>query len=276
MAHSIRKAFSSQWEDTDQLDRLLGSIAQAGFDGIEPTFNPGAIPSPQSWRDQAEDLKHRCADLGLSIPSMRGGGQFWKSIPAEDAASRRGAVDYAREALDCLAALGGNVLLVVPGMRLPGVTYRDHWQRVLDFARSAGDEAAARGLTIGLENVEARFPLSVRDWRDLLGDIDHPAVRMYLDVGNVVWLDAGYPEHWLRELADHVVQVHFKDAHRGRMLRNLLAGDVNWPAVACALRAIGYDGWVCCEPEWYRHAPWRLPERLARDMDTILDSRNTL
>ena len=66
-----------------------------------------------------------------------------------------------------------------------------------------------------------------------------------------------------------ICQVHFKDAVFGGALRNLLAGDVDWPAVVGALRTSGYKGWVSVEPVWYRYAPQRLAQRLSRDLDAI-------
>jgi hypothetical protein len=41
-----------------------------------------------------------------------------------------------------------------------------------------------------------------------------------------------------------ICQVHFKDAAFGGVLRNLLAGDVDWQAVVRALRTSGYRGWI--------------------------------
>lgn len=271
MRMPVHKGFSSQWSGEQQLDELLPHIAAAGFDGIEPTFNPGAYPSPEGYHRQAPELRRRCEALGLQVHGLRAGRFPWANIPSPDERDRAAAIEHIRRALECVSIMGGDVLLVVPGQARPEVSYAEHWRRVVEFARAAGELAAARGVTIGLENVEARFPLSVRDWKDLLLEIDHPQVRMYLDVGNVTWLGLGFPEQWIRELGTLVCRLHFKDATFGGALRNLLAGDVNWSAVAAALRETRYAGWISVEPEWYRHAPARLAERLSRDLDAILD-----
>jgi hexulose-6-phosphate isomerase len=140
----------------------------------------------------------------------------------------------------------------------------------VDFSRNIGEIAAGYGIIVGLENVEARFPLSVRDWDDLLAEIDHPNVRLYLDVGNVFWLGLGYPEQWLLALKEWICALHFKDATFGGRLAHLLAGDIDWPAVNGALEQINYQGWISVEPQWYRYAPERLPQRLSADLDAIL------
>lgn len=267
----MRKLFSLVLPSRAEAEERLPWIAGAGFDGVEPTFLDGAFPSPAEYARQAAELRALCDGLGLAVPSMRAGRRPWSTIPSPDAGQRRAALEHTRLACDCLAALGGSVLLVVPGQASPEVGYDEHWGRVVAYARAAGDIAREAGLTVGLENVEARFPLSVREWRELLDEIDHPNVKMYLDVGNVVLLGLGYPEQYLRELGPRICQVHVKDAMRDRgEIRQLLEGDVDWAAVAGALRAIGYDGWIGVEPEWYRFAPHRLPARLAADLDAIL------
>jgi hypothetical protein len=55
-----------------------------------------------------------------------------------------------------------------------------------------------------------------------------------------------------------ICQDRFKDVVFGGTLRNLLAGDVDWPAVLGALRASGYRGWIGVEPVWYQLfvSPW--------------------
>jgi hexulose-6-phosphate isomerase len=267
---NFKKGFSSIWRTEEELERLLPAIAAAGFAGIEPTFNTGAIPSPEFYPKQAKALVRRCRDLGLQIPSLRGGIRFWDTIPAANPAKRKQALEHAKKALECLAILGGKTLLVVPGNIQPDVPYEDHWKRAVEFARRAGELAGPLGVTIGLENVEARFPLSVKEWNALLAEVAHPAVRMYLDVGNVVWLGLGFPEQWILSLRERICQVHFKDARFGRSLCHLLEGEVNWKGVAGALKKIGYRGWVGVEPDWYSFAPERLPERLAKDLEAIL------
>jgi hexulose-6-phosphate isomerase len=265
----FQKGFSSIWRWEEELERLLPAIASAGFAGIEPTFNTGAIPSPESYSAQAITLARRCRDLGLRIPSLRGGMRFWDTIPSPESAERAQALEHAKKALECLAILGGRTLLVVPGRVRPDVSYEDHWKRAVDFAQKAGEIANRFGMVIGLENVEARFPLSVREWNELLAEISHPAVRMYLDVGNVFWLGLGFPEQWILSLQDRICQVHFKDALFGKSLCHILEGEVNWRGVAGALKKINYQGWISVEPEWYAFAPERMPERLSKDLDAI-------
>ncbi len=278
---SFLKGYSLVVREGIDIEHTLPAIARAGFDGIEPTFVAGAIPDPET--DLPESMQHAkrlrsiCEGLGLAIPSMRGGRVPWRTIPSDDPGERKKAVNHTRRALELVAAMGGAALLVVPGERSPGVSYDTHWKRVVEFAHTVAEFARDIQVRIGFENVEARFPVSVRDWKALIDEIDSEWIGVYLDVGNVLWMGFGYPEHWIRALDRRIVQVHFKDAryrlHGATLhseIHHILEGDVNWPEVVEALDQIGYSGWISVEPEAYTYLPERLPERLAADLDAIL------
>ena len=94
-----------------------------------------------------------------------------------------------------------------------------------------------------------------------------------ISIGNT--LANGYPEHWIRALGKRVKKVHFKDyrvaAGGLHGFVDLLAGDVNYPAVTDALAEIGYDGWVTAEMiPAYTHYPDALIYNTSNAMDWIL------
>ena len=272
----FKKGYSLVVRDGIDCDVLLPAIADADFAGIEPTFIAGALPDPGSPVKTARELQRRCDDLGLLVPSMRGGRVPWDTISSADPAERTRAIDHVKRAFDALDEMGGTVLLIVPGRRDPTVTFQDNWKRVVEFGHQVGMVAKTRNKRVGFENVEARFPCSERDWLDLLDEIHHDNIGMYFDVGNVVWLGFGFPEQWIHTLRSRIVQVHFKDAVCRTVgatvhaeVRSLLEGEVNWPAVMQALHETEYTGWISVEPDPYTHALHRLPKRLSADLNAI-------
>jgi len=71
---------------------------------------------------------------------------------------------------------------------------------------------------------------------------DHPQVGIYFDIGNL--RSAGHdPAEMVRALGDGVKMIHIKEA--GAEL--LGEGDVDMQAVADAVQAIAYDGWLVFE-----------------------------
>jgi hexulose-6-phosphate isomerase len=268
MNMAYRKGFSWNWQDAATLAAHAALLAEAGFDGLEPVF--GSPLFEGDAEKTARDLCRRCADLGLAIPSLRGGRYFWQAVSSPDKAARAQGLDYGRRALDALAAMGGSVLLVVPGGKRPDVRYEEHWKYAREFFLALGEEAAARHLRAAAENVECGFPLSVLEWRTFLGEIAGPGTGMYLDAGNVVCLDYGFPEHWITTLARHIAQVHFKGAKRGGPQCSLWDGDVDWTAVMRALRTAEYAGWILVEPPGMAaQALHHYFRSLAEDMEVI-------
>src|SRR5438046_2076983 len=95
-------------------------------------------------------------------------------------------------------------------------------RRLYDAIRAPGSSATEpslteAGLEVGLESVENRFLLSPREWTQFLDDVANPArVRMYFDVGNVVYMRVGHPQQWIRQLGrKYITRIHFKDAAFG-------------------------------------------------------------
>ena len=265
----MKFGFSTTWDDFNHLNKMLPIIAEVGFDGCEPTFLQGKIPSPDGSFGDVKKLRGLAEDFGLSIPSMRGGKFFWSTVAHDDQSVRKQGVEHARKGLETLSILGGDLLLVVPGELNPAIPYQTHWKRVVEFAGNVGEIAASKDMYIGLENTEAGFPANLHDWKQLLQEINHTHVGMYLDVGNIVWRDLGDPVQWIKELEPWVKRIHFKDAYRGERLVQLLEGEVDWPSVMEALRSIGWDDWIIAEPDWYRWAPEVVPKQVKTSLDAI-------
>ncbi len=271
----MKLAFSMVLKDDDSCEELLQQVRAAGFDGVEPTFGIEAtLPSASNPNASAMRVRRFADQIGLAIPSMRGGPGFWATFASGDASKRRAAVDLAAKAFEALRILGGNTLLIVPGQWEAHQTYANVWNNAIDSARRIAELAERAGITVGLENVENRFLLSPREWIQFLDEVASPRVRMYFDVGNVVYLRLGHPEQWLRELGSkYITRIHFKDAGVGGPLTYLLEGAVNWPAVRSAMREIGYDDWIGIELNLPAHHPEAMLAATHRSAEAILRGR---
>ena len=253
----MKLSFSLIVKDDAGAQRLVQSIRAAGFQGLEPTFVPeGTLPTAADPRDSATRLRRLTDEAGLAVPSIRGGPGFWATFASDDSSKRAAAVELATKAFEALRILGGDTLLIVPGQWEPHQSYASVWKNALDTARRIADAAETAGINVALENVENRFLLSPREWTQFLDEVASPRVRMYFDVGNVVYLRLGHPEQWIRQLGrKYISRVHFKDAGVGGPLTYLLEGAVNWPSVRAALREIGYDDWIGIELPLPQHHP---------------------
>ena len=188
-----------------------------------------------------------------------------------------------KKQIEIAHALALDAILVVPATVgadfLPNceiVPYDLAWQRATDFIRAALPLAEKAGVRICVENVWNKFLLSPLEMRQFVSQFDSEWIGVYFDVGNAV--ATGYPEHWINILGQRIHRVHLKDYRRavGSVdgFVEILSGDINWPFVMGALRAIGYDGWLTAEMippvPFYKYAPETLLFNTSRAMDALL------
>ena len=252
----------------------------AGFEGVEVALDEAGELSLTSTERDLAAIRRAAEDNGISLYSVACGlyWQYWLS--ADDKAERERAKDVVRRQLAAAAGLGAETILVIPGcvnaeFADPGkiVSYRDAYERSLEAMCELKRDAEGYGVSIGLENVWSKFLTSPIEMRDFIDKIDSPFVGSYFDVGNVLF--NGYPEHWIEILGNRIKKVHFKDyrvaAGGLHGFVDLLAGDVNYPAVVRALEAVGYDGWVSAEmiPN-YRYHTEAIIYNTSYSMDKIL------
>ncbi len=252
----------------------------AGFEGVEVALDEVGELSLTSTEKDILAVKAQAADAGIELYSVACG-LYWNYwLNADSASEREKAKDIVKKQLDTAATLGADTILVIPGTvnadfadPVKVVPYKAAYERSLASLTELADYAAKTGVSIGLENVWNKFLTSPLEMRGFIEKIDSDFVGSYLDIGNVLF--NGYPEHWIEILAEKIKKVHFKDYRKAagglHGFVDLLAGDVNWPEVMNALKAVGYDGWVSAEmiPN-YAHYTETIIYNTSNAMDRIL------
>lgn len=253
----------------------------AGFEGVEVALDEGAGEINLITSDkQLQDVKRQAEDAGIELYSVACGLYWDYWLCSEDVAEQNKAKDIVKKQLDTAAALGCQSILVIPGcvnaeFAAPGrvMDYAVAYERSMEALQELKAYAAGCKVEIGLENVWNKFLLSPLEMRDFIDKLDSPWVGSYLDIGNVQ--SNGYPEQWVKILNKRIKKVHFKDyrMEAGGLhgFVDLLAGDVNYPAVIEALQAVGYDGWVSAEmiPNYKYHTE-TIIYNTSKAMDAIL------
>lgn len=258
----------------------IATAKKAGFDGIELSLNETGELSLQSSDQELADIKARLQDAELELAGLATGLYWDYAMTSEDAAKRTKAVDVCKKQLEAAAALGVDAILVIPGAVgvdfIPGsevVDYEVAYDRALEAIGSLVPYAEKAGVSIAIENVWNKFLLTPLEMRGFIDAHQSPYVGSYFDVGNT--LHNGYPEQWIRILGERIKRVHFKDYRRqaGGLhgFVDLLAGDVDYPAVMTALRGIGYDSYVTAEmiPPYTHHSE-QIIYNTSGAMDAIL------
>ncbi len=251
---------------------------EAGFEAIEVAMDEEGPINLSSTKRQVRQVKKEAEDIGIELSSLATG-LFWTySLTSSRASVVRNARKIVRKMLEVASWLEVDTVLVVPGavdvffMESEVVPYDVVYNKSAEALAELAGTAAKYKVNIGIENVWNKFLLSPLEMKRFIDKIGSPYVGVYFDVGNVIL--TGYPEQWIRILGPRIKRVHFKDFKRSvgtaEGFVNLLYGDVDWPEVMNAFKAIGYDGYVVAElfpPALY---PERLIYETSASMDKIL------
>lgn len=251
----------------------------AGFDGVELALNETGEFSLESTKEEILAIKAFGEDLGLEFYSVASGLYWTYNYTSANEENVKKAKAITKKQLEVASWLGCDTILVVPGAVevafAPGevVEYDVAYERALSALKELAPYAEELKVAIGIENVWNRFLLSPVEMAEFIDKVGSDWVGAYFDVGNVLYI--GYPEHWIKILNKRIKKVHFKDYRRAAGdlygFVDLLAGEVNWPAVMEQFKNIGYDGWVTAEmlPP-YTHYPEAILYNTSTAMDYII------
>ena len=228
---------------TDKFKLLL----DLGFHGVELN-TPVDMPI-----DEILEAKEK---TGIELPTVVNKDHWRFPLSDPDPTVRQQCIESVAASLREVKALGGDTVLVVPGVVNEKVSYEQAYITSQQSIRELIPYAEETGMQIGLENVWNNFLISPVEAKRYIDEINHPLVGWYFDVGNI--MRYGWPEHWIRTLNKRIMKLHIKEFSRDIMntrgLREgfnveLLEGDNNWPVVMEAVRDIRHDGgWLPKSP----------------------------
>lgn len=286
------------------MERCLQLTADLGFDGLELTMEdaapllpeareetpplileigksvgmtterPGAITLSSSTAEikAAKALAERSGTRIHSIATMM---LFFYPLSSPIAKVRDKGIQIVLKMLQAASLLDADTILIVPGLVTSQSGYRDVYRRSQEVLQELAAEAARLQITIAIENVWNHFLLSPLEMARYVDELASSYVGVYFDVANV--LTYGYPEDWLRILGPRVKAIHFKDFRKDidniRGFVPLLHGDVDWTAVARALREIDYQKYVTVEVPPLPTFPLQALRDARHSLDIILGNR---
>lgn len=140
---------------------------------------------------------------GVSVSGCNVGGADIRTIEGVELTERR--IRFAKRWFD--------VAVVVSGAGQPADSAER--SRVIDHLRRLGDTAGAVGVTVALETHKGPTQ-NATAMLALLGELDHPHVRLNFDTGNIAYYNPGAdPMAELEPVAHLVRNVHLKDNRGG-------------------------------------------------------------
>lgn len=232
-------------EDLTIMDKFQ-LVKDLGFQGIE-------INSPSNLN--LNELTKAIDKTGVIIPSTVNKDHWSIPLSSSDASVRQKIVKSIGESIETTKILGGDTVLVVPGVVNKDMPYEMAYNNALMAVRDIIPMAEKANIKIGFENVWNNFILSPVEAKHFLDEINHPLIGWYFDIGNV--LRYGWPEHWIETLNSKIFKLHAKEFSIKKMNDEGLwkgfsvelgQGDVNWSAVMTKIKQIDYKGeWITLE-----------------------------
>lgn len=250
---SVQEAPPEAWA------RDLAQVAAAGFDAVDPTDSWLRLADlDAAGRARFTDL---CRDLGLAVPAI--------------STSRRSVIDpvqgddnlaYCHRVIDCAADMGAGYVSfglfgpLTEAQRAalwfwtePGVKNPDDpavRAKAVARIRDLGTHAAERGIQIALEMYEDTYLGTAPDAVRFVADVDHPSVRLNIDIGNLIRLHRPV-QPWAEMIAlcaPYAGYWHVKNYCRMTdpsevILTHpapLLGGTINWRAAIHAALDLGF------------------------------------
>jgi sugar phosphate isomerase/epimerase len=210
----------------------LDLAASIGFEGVEVSLgrnvDSGKLPLDDpakiaAYREKAAATKLVLTSTCLDVLHRH----FMKSDPL--------GLKYTADAIRVTKALGAGLILL-PYFGKGALTNRDEMARVADMLKEVLPDAERANVVLALENT-----ISAEDNAFMIDRAGSSHLKMYYDVGNSTnnGFDVVKEIRWLGTAK--IGQIHFKDRPY------LGEGKVPFPAVAEAMHAIGYKGFVDLE-----------------------------
>lgn len=236
-----------------RLADALELLAGAGYEAVAITPDTCHLDPATATDREADEVAARLSDLGLR-PIMETGARFAldprhkhePTLMTRDPAARQRRLDFYGRIAAIGARLGARTVSFWSGIdRDPGP---DSIEWLLTGISAACERIRAEGLEPSLEPEPEMAVETVADWHRVRAALGSGAPALTLDVGHLYAVPEGDPADLVAKNAFFLAQVHLEDMRHG-VHEHLFpgTGDVDFKAIASALKEANYDGPVCFE-----------------------------
>lgn len=246
---------------SEDLDFVLRFAAESHFDALEIATGPGSrhIDTASFTEAQAEQVKRRVADAGLTISSLA----LYNNVTAADPKERQANGDSIRRAVDIAAALGVDVVCTMAGFPVPG---KDKMKTIEEDCAEVYppllEHAKSRGVKLAMENWFETNIQHLGHFQRIFEVIPHDNFGLNFDPSHLVHQGIDYLAA-VDRFKDRIFHSHAKDTeideHHLRWYGNRSGGwwryvipgygVINWGVYIARLRRNGYNGVLSIEHE---------------------------
>jgi sugar phosphate isomerase/epimerase len=244
------------------LEQIASNAKTFGFDGVElRTHDDGNHLSPDVSTDQARRVAQMFRDSGVPVFSVMGYTRFAHVDAAEVARN----VALMRKLIGVAEAMGAKYIRTFAGKLPPGVALESMIDKVGTTLKPLADEAAKRGVTIGVETHD--------DW--CAGDVNMKLVSIInnkkgfgviYDVMNAINASGEAWTTTYEKIKSSIVYCHAKDGYKSADGKSIYmpfgAGTIPWSRILQTLKRDSFDSYFSFEWEKKWHPELENPERV--------------
>lgn len=197
-------------------ERTFETVARIGYGFYELSIDESAERRARlQWSNAERTRVHRVAS-GAGVDIMTVGLSAHRAVPwgSPDPAVRARAAQLADASMGLASDLGARCVQVAGYYTYYEIGHEESRRWFVDGLATAARVARDRGLVLALENVDGTDVVSVHDALGVLRDVGSPAVRLYVDVGNLVANDLDVASQ-LELALPNAFAVQLKDARPG-------------------------------------------------------------
>lgn len=245
------------------IERALDGMAAIGMSGVELRMigerNIMDVPDEELDQVIGQVRKRGMQIISIASPLLKcvlpGAPEIDQRFQQDSFASRHTYEDQPRLAERAFAIAercGARIVRVFSYWRT--VQPEKCFDAIVEALARLSEQAAARGLIIGLENEHACNISTGAETARLLAALDHPNLKVVWDPGNaMVSGEIPFPDGYRRLPPDRIVHVHAKDCHmegHRPVWGPLGTRAVDWKGQIRALLEDGYRGYLSLETHW--------------------------
>lgn len=264
-------------------EKAVEYVAKAGFDAWD--FSMGCLwrkdPVTNQWRVPdhplagneylkfARQLKQIGLDNGIHC------NQSHAPFPTVNPTAH----SFLKRAIECTAEAGGEICIVHPGNKQTAEQNAELYFELLPFAKECGVKLAAENMFNRELETRRIIPAACSSPEDFLKHLElvnDPFLVACLDIGHaeIVGCETSAPE-MIRALGSYLQALHIHDNNKLDDSHQLpFTMDINFAAVICALKEIGYEGYLTLEANSYLKD--HMPEHVFEGIKTMANTAKRL
>ncbi|WP_078843719.1 sugar phosphate isomerase/epimerase family protein [Streptomyces albus] len=240
-----------------RLDDALGLLADLGYQGVGLTLDHMHLdPLAPDLAARTRRVARRLDRLGLSVTVETGARyvldprrKHHPTLLDPDPEARGARIALLLKAVRVGADLGAHAVHCFSGAVPPGVSEDTAWQRLAESMAPVVDAAAAAGTPLAVEPEPGHLLSGIAGFHRLRTALGAPdALGITLDIGHCQCLEPEPPADCVRAVAPWLRHVQIEDMRRGVHEHLPFGeGEIDFPPVLAALRAMEYGGLVGVE-----------------------------